>query len=87
MSNTASRAYRRVLSDRSARFGIPPLQRAQIVSLACLEPVTKGLPITHWSSEDLAREVIAEGIVSTISARTVRRLLKAVDWQPHRTRY
>ena len=29
----------------------PPLQRAQIVELACLEPLAKGLHITHWSSE------------------------------------
>lgn len=30
---------------------------------------------------------MAEGIVPAISARTVRRLLRAVDLQPHRTRY
>src|SRR6266852_3772593 len=29
---------------------ITPVQRAQIVELACLEPVAKGLHITHWSS-------------------------------------
>jgi hypothetical protein len=32
---------------------ISPVQRAQIVELACLEPIAKGLHITHWSSEDL----------------------------------
>ena len=32
---------------------ISPLQRAQIVELACLEPLAMGLHITHWSSEDL----------------------------------
>jgi len=32
----------------------PPLQRTQIVGLACLEPVAEGLHITHLSSEDLA---------------------------------
>src|SRR5262245_6990084 len=30
---------------------ISPLQRAQIVQLACLEPIAKGLHVTHWSSE------------------------------------
>jgi hypothetical protein len=35
----------------------------------------------------LARQATAEGIVPAISARTVRRLLRAVDLQPHRTRY
>jgi hypothetical protein len=65
----------------------PPLQRAQIVALACLEPVAEGLHITHWTSQDLARQAVADGIVESISPRTVRRILEAVDLQPHRTRY
>jgi hypothetical protein len=65
----------------------PPLQRAQIVELACLEPVAAGLHITHWTSEDLARQAIADNIVETIRPRTVRQILCDVDLQPHRTRY
>jgi hypothetical protein len=49
--------------------------------------VARGLHITHWSSEDLARQAVLDGIVSDISPRTVRRILDAVDLQPHRTRY
>jgi hypothetical protein len=45
------------------------------------------LHITHWTSEDLAQQAIADGIVDTISSRTVRRILDDVDLQPHRTRY
>jgi hypothetical protein len=67
--------------------GFPPLQRAEIVRLACLEPIAKGLHITHWSSRDLARQAMADGIVSAISDRTIRRILDEVDLQPHRTRY
>jgi hypothetical protein len=66
---------------------ITPVQRAQIVELACLEPVAKGLHITHWSSDDLARQAVADGIVAGISPRTVRYILNGVDLQPHRTRY
>ena len=77
----------RASDDRAARPGFPPLQRAQIVELACLEPVAKGLHITHWSSEDLARQAVADGIVGSISPRTVRLILDRVDLQPHRTRY
>src|SRR5205823_13582623 len=51
------------------------------------EPVAKGLHITHWSSSDLAREAVLEGIVPSISSRSVRRILQAVDLQPHRTRF
>ena len=71
--------------DVPRRF--PPLQRAQIVQLACLEPIAKGLHITHWTSEDLAGQAAADGIVDSISSRTVRRILDDVDLQPHRTRY
>jgi hypothetical protein len=69
------------------RLGFPPLQRAQIVQLACLEPVAKGLHITHWTSQDLARQAVEDGIVPAISDRTVQAILNQVDLQPHRTRY
>jgi hypothetical protein len=69
------------------RRRFPPLQRAQIVELACLEPVAEGLHITHWSSADLARQAVADGIVDAISPAMVRRILQRVDLQPHRTRY
>jgi transposase len=66
---------------------ISPVQRAQIVELACLEPIAKGLHITHWSSKDLARQAVDDRIVPAISPATVRRILHDVDLQPHRTRY
>jgi hypothetical protein len=74
-------------NTRGDRPRFPPLQRAQIVALACLEPVARGLHITHWSREDLASQAVADGIVPTVSARTIGRILDAVDLQPHRTRY
>src|SRR5450759_2951510 len=73
--------------DRGDTPRFPPLQRAQIVALACLEPVARGLHITHWSREDLALQAVTDGIVPTISARTIGRILDDVDLQPHRTRY
>jgi len=57
------------------------------VELACLEPIAKGLHITHWTSSDLARQAVSDGIVKAISPRTVRQILHGVDLQPHRTRY
>ena len=63
------------------------MARARIVELACLEPVAKGLHLTHWSSADLARQAARDGVAPAISARTVRRILATVDLQPHRTRY
>src|SRR6266536_2927657 len=76
--------------DRQGHSGrlqqISPVQRAQIVELACLEPIAKGLHITHWSSEDLARQAMEDKIIPAISPATVRRILQGVDRQPHRTR-
>jgi hypothetical protein len=55
--------------------------------LACLEPLAKGLHITHWSSAALAGQAVADEIVEAISPAMVRRILQHVDLQPHRTRY
>ena len=66
---------------------ISPLQRAQIVQLACREPIARGLHVTHWSSSELARQAVRDGIIEAIDPATVRRILDAVDLQPHRTRY
>ena len=87
---TNARGYRassRPPRGRVVRPRFPPLQRAQIVQLACLEPIADGLHITHWTSEDLARQAVADGIVPAISARAIRLILHDVDLQPHRTRY
>src|SRR5258706_1233247 len=87
MSVRGWRAWCNRLRDRAGPPGFPPLQQAQIIQLACLEPIAKGLHITHWSSADLARRAVADGIVEAISARTVCRILQEVDLQRHRTRY
>ena len=86
-SNPGWRGSWTLPAGRDIPTGFPPLQRAQIVQLACLEPVAKGLHITHWTSEDLARQAVVDGIVPAISDRTIRRILDEVDLQPHRTRY
>ena len=47
----------------------------------------QGLDISHWSSRDLARQAVADGIAPAISDREVRRILNSADLQPHRTQY
>ena len=68
-----------VLSD-SERSGSPPKftpeQVAQLVSLACEPPEDSGIPVTHWTPEELAKEAMKRGIVESISARHLDRLLK-----------
>jgi len=68
----------RVLKD-DQRSGAPatftPEQVAAIISLACELPADSGLPVSHWTPPELAREAIKRGIVATISPRHVDRFL------------
>ena len=69
----------RMLED-APRSGTPGKfsaeQIAQLISLACEPPSDSGLPVTHWSPEELAKEGRKRGIVESISARHLDRLLK-----------
>ena len=51
-------------------------QKCQIHQLACERPEESGRPITHWTSREVADEVMKRGIVEQISARHAARLLK-----------
>lgn len=66
------------LTDR-ARSGRPPvftaLQTAQLKALACQLPAETGTPLSRWSCPELAREAVERGIVTFVSASTVRRWL------------
>lgn len=66
---------------------IEPSQVCALIALACESPQAHGRPITHWTHRELAEEAISQGIVESISASQVGRILKALDLQPHRSRY
>jgi putative transposase len=53
-----------------------PEQICAIVALACEAPAASGLPLTHWSQSELAREAVRRGIVESISHSTVGAFLK-----------
>ncbi|MBC8120648.1 MAG: helix-turn-helix domain-containing protein [Gemmatimonadaceae bacterium] len=55
---------------------ISPEQVCRIVALACELPEQSNRPITHWSASELAAEIIARGILPTISPRHAARVLK-----------
>lgn len=69
------------LSD-APRCGAPPTftaeQTCAIVALACEAPEASGVPLSHWSASDLAREAVKRGLVPAISPRTVGRFLKTI---------
>ncbi len=53
-----------------------PEQLCQIIAIACESPKDFKRPITHWTHRELADEVMKQGIVESISANHVGRLLK-----------
>jgi hypothetical protein len=53
------------------------VQIAEVKALACELPAEKGVPLSRWSSAELAREAVARGIVERISGVTVWRWLSA----------
>ena len=60
-------------SGRPAVFS--PVQVAQVKAMACTLPKDYGLPLSRWSSPELARQAVSAGICSYISSSTVRRWL------------
>ena len=78
------------LSD-APRPGTPATFTAEqivgLVALACEDPKKSGRPISHWTSRELADEVIEREIVVSISPRHVGRILEEADLKPHLSRY
>ena len=72
-------AIEAVLAD-AYRSGAPSCfnaeQIVQIIAVACEEPSASDLPLTHWTPQELADEVVRRGIVASISARSAGRFLK-----------
>jgi transposase len=76
-----------VLHD-APRAGTPrtftPLQRAQVVALACSAPRQYGKPWQRWSGEKLAQVAVEQQIVEAIAPGTIRRWLRADKIKPWR---
>jgi len=62
-------------------------QLALILAVACEPPEKSGRPITHWTGQELADEVVRRGLVEPISASQINRYLREAELQPHKSRY
>jgi transposase len=62
----------------------PPEVRAQTTALACSRPREKGVPLARWSNAEIARRLIALGMVVSIAASTVGRWLQSEKIRPWR---
>ncbi len=77
------------LKDRP-RPGRPRLFDSVVVdgikALACEPPEQRQVPLSRWSSHELAAQAVSEGLVESISSSTVRRWLRAAAIKPWRYR-
>jgi hypothetical protein len=62
----------------------PPEDRHKVVVLATTKPADLGLPISHWSLEDLALRIINDAHYRDMSRSTIARILNDGDLKPHR---
>jgi hypothetical protein len=59
----------------------------ETVALACPRPAAQGRSLAQWDCVELARQLVAAGVVPAISRETVRRILAAhalKPWRHHR---
>lgn len=57
-----------------------------LVKIACERPDNLGRSLSHWDCAELARQLMADGVVETISPQTVQRMLvnhKLKPWRKH----
>ena len=62
----------------------PPEVRAQVTALACSRPREEGVPLARWSHGEIARRLVALGMVVSIAASTVGRWLASEKIKPWR---
>lgn len=72
-------------SGAPAKFDME--QVIQLFAIACDKPENYDRPISHWTAQELASEMIKLGIVESISRRHVGRLLQEADLKPHQIQY
>ena len=71
-------------SGRPRTFGSAVV--AGVKALACEPPEQRAVPLSRWSSHELAAQAVTEGLVDAISSSTVRRWLHADAIKPWRYR-
>jgi len=67
---------------RPGRVRFFPQVALYLVKVACELPDTQGRSLSQWDCTELARQVVSAGLVGSISAATVRRILKSHHLKP-----
>jgi putative transposase len=63
-----------IRSGRPGKFSAE--QVAQLIAIACENPMANGYPVSHWTPKEVAMEAVKRGLVESISERQVGRFLK-----------
>ena len=78
-------AYTTKNDPAGGRF-FPPAVALYVVKLACERPDVVGRSLSQWDSAELARQLVHDGVVESISPQTVQRILahhKLKPWRHH----
>lgn len=81
--NTASRVYT-TCRDAGESPLFPPVVAVHLTKLACERPDLAGRSLSQWDCPELARHLIDSGVVESISASTVQRILASHNLKPWR---
>src|SRR3954449_1042340 len=68
----------------AARRSFPPEVALHLVKMACERPDDRGRSLSFWDCREMARQLVAEGVVPRISPDTVRRVLEHHHLKPWR---
>src|SRR5215213_9799585 len=80
----ASRPWR-IVRGRVGRGHSPPEVALHLVRLACELPEQAGRSLSQWDCAELARQLVRDEVVASISPQTVQRLLAANRLKPWRS--
>src|SRR5215210_6558787 len=84
MGRPASPASR-IVRGRGGRGRFPPEVALHLVRRACELPEQAGRSLSQWDCAELARQLVRDGVVASISPQTVQRLLAATRLKPWRS--
>lgn len=65
----------------------PPIVTTHLVKLACELPDDEARSLSTWTCAELARALVCDGVVTTISASSVQRLLASEKLKPWRVHH
>ena len=86
LSGSRQSAFRDCTTSQGAAGSLffPPEVAVHVVRLACQRPDDAGQSLSQWQCPDIARQLVNDGIVQSISDETIRRILVQHDLKPWR---